>query len=331
VAHAFGPGANGPLVVAVEPHGAPGATARVADAIARTPGVAAVLPPQVNAAGDTAALVVYPATGPMARATARLVHHLRDESVPAAVAGSPARAYVGGATAAYVDESDYLSHRLPWFIGTVIALSFLLLLVVFRSLLVAVKAAVMNALSIGAAYGVMAYALHGSWLGRMIGIESATPVPAWVPMMMFALLFGLSMDYEVFLLSRIREEYLETGDNASAVAHGMAHTGRVITAAAAIMVSVFGAFILGDQVIVKIIGLGLSTAVLLDATVVRMVLVPSTMELLGDRNWWIPAWLDRLLPHVDVEGRELGAVVAPEPELELGSESELEPLVAAGD
>ena len=192
--------------------------------------------------------------------------------------------------AAFVDESDVMSAPPPvCSSASVIALSFLLLLVVFRSLLVAVKAALMNVLAIGAAYGVMAVALQGGWLGGLVGITESTPVPAWLPMMMFALLFGLSMDYEVFLLSRIREEYLETGDNATAVAHGIARTGRVITAAAAIMVTVFGAFILGDQVLMKVIGLGLATAVLLDATVVRMVLVPSTMELLGDRNWWLPA------------------------------------------
>jgi putative drug exporter of the RND superfamily len=169
-------------------------------------------------------------------------------------------------------------------------------------LLVAVKAALMNLLAIGAAYGVMAVALRGGWLGGLLGITEPTPIPTWAPMMMFALLFGLSMDYEVFLLSRIREEYARTGDNATAVASGIAHTGRVISAAAAIMVMVFGAFILGDQVLVKVIGLGLAVAVLLDATVVRMVLVPSTMELLGERNWWMPGWLERFVPHVDIEG-----------------------------
>jgi RND superfamily putative drug exporter len=222
-----------------------------------------------------------------------------------------------------VDEADVMGGRLPLFIGSVIALSFLVLLLVFRSLLVAVKAAAMNVLAIGAAYGVMAVALSGGWLGGLIGISESTPVPVWLPMMMFAMLFGLSMDYEVFLLSRIREEYLETGDNASAVAHGMARTGRVISAAAGIMVTVFGSFILGDQVLMKVTGLGLAVAVLLDATVVRMVLVPSTMELLGDRYWWRPGWLVRLLPHVDVEGerrcdrldRELEGILS-EPVLE---------------
>jgi RND superfamily putative drug exporter len=302
VGGAFGEGANGPLVLAVELGDDAASLDRLTGAVAADPGVAAVLPPQRNAAGDTASVLVLPTTGPQDPATESLIHRLRDDVVPAAVAGSGTEVSVGGATAAFVDESGYMGGRLPWFIGSVIALSFLLLLAVFRSLLVALKAAVMNVLAIGAAYGVMSFALDGSWLGDALGIPEATPVPVWLPMMMFALLFGLSMDYEVFLLSRIREEYLRSGDNAEAVAHGIARTGRVITAAAAIMVTVFGAFILGDEVIMKVTGLGLATAVLVDATVVRMVLVPSTMELLGDRNWWIPRWLDRLLPHVDVEG-----------------------------
>jgi RND superfamily putative drug exporter len=173
---------------------------------------------------------------------------------------------------------------------------------VFRSILVALKAAIMNLLSIGAAYGVIALAATGGWFGELVGIHDATPVPVWLPMMRFAMLFGLSMDYEVFLLSRVREEYLRTGDNRTAVADGLASTARVITAAAAIMVTVFGAFILEDNALMKLAGLGLATAIVVDATVVRMVLVPATMELLGDRNWWLPRWLDRLLPRLDVEG-----------------------------
>jgi RND superfamily putative drug exporter len=312
VGDAFGVGANGPLVLAVELGDDPAVLDRLAGELAREPGVAAALPAQVNAAGDAASVLVLPVTGPQDPATEELIHRLRSDVVPAAVGDGSAEVAVGGATAAFVDESEYMGGRLPWFIGSVIALSFLLLLVVFRSVLVAMKAALMNVLAIGAAYGVMSVALDGSWLGDALGIPEATPVPVWLPMMMFALLFGLSMDYEVFLLSRIREEYLQTGDNAEAVAHGIARTGRVITAAAAIMVTVFGAFMLGDQVIMKVTGLGLATAVLVDATVVRMVLVPSTMELLGDRNWWIPRWLDRLLPHVDVEGEAQAALAGGE-------------------
>jgi putative drug exporter of the RND superfamily len=301
-AEAFGPGANGPLVLAVEVNGDADLVYELGAALAETPGVAAVAPPQHNATGEAAVLLVTPATGPQDEATEQLIRDLRDGVVPSVTAGSPAQVHVGGATAAFLDESSYMGGRLPVFIGAVLALSFLLLLVVFRSVLVAVKAAIMNLLSIGAAYGVMAIALSGGWFGELIGVHEATPIPAWAPMMMFALLFGLSMDYEVFLLSRIREEYLRTGDNASSVAHGMARTGRVITAAAAIMVTVFGAFMLGDMVLMKVIGLGMATAILVDATIVRMVLVPSTMELLGDRNWWLPRWLDRFIPTVDLEG-----------------------------
>ena len=218
---------------------------------------------------------------------------------------------MGGTTAAFIDDSEDTASLLPLFIGGVVVLSFLLLMSVFRSLAVALKAAVMNLLSIGAAYGVMALAAGGGWVGDLVGIEDATPVPAWMPMTMFAVLFGLSMDYEVFLLSRVREEYVRTRDNRRAVADGLASTAPVITAAAAIMVTVFGAFVMEDAVFLKLAGIGLATAVFVDATVVRMVLVPATMELLGDRNWWLPRWLDRLLPHVDVEGGP--AIPVPEP------------------
>ena len=302
VSSSFGPGSNSPLVVAVDPAGDPASVSRIARALATTPGVAAVMPPTVSRRGDAAVIFTVPRTGPQDKATSSLIHRLRDNVIPAAVSGTRATVWVGGATAAYLDESEYMAPRLPVFIGAVILLSFVLLLTVFRSVLVALKAAIMNVLAIGAAYGVMAFALQGGWLGHLVGITQPTPIPVWAPMMMFAILFGLSMDYEVFLLSRIREEYVRTHNNAEAVAHGMARTGRVISAAAAIMVTVFGAFVLSDQVLVKVIGIGLATAVLLDATVVRMVLVPSAMELLGDRNWWMPAWLDRVLPHVDIEG-----------------------------
>jgi RND superfamily putative drug exporter len=309
VSEGFGKGANSPLVIAVETNGDVGAFGRLSGALEKDPGVAQVLPVQLNSTGDTAVVLAFAKSGPQDEETVRLIHHIRDDVVPAVVGDGPAVIAVGGSTAAFVDESEYMAPRLPIFIGAVIALSFVLLLIVFRSVLVALKAAVMNVLAIGAAYGVMAVALQGGWLGQMIGIHERTPVPAWAPMMMFAVLFGLSMDYEVFLLSRIREEYNRTHDNAGAVAVGMARTGRVITAAAAIMATVFGAFVLSDQVLLKVIGLGLATAVLLDATVVRMVLVPSTMDLLGDRNWWMPRWLDRVLPHVNIEGH----AEAPEP------------------
>ena len=306
---AFGAGSNGPLVLAVDTAGDPTVLDRLDVELRDTPGVAYVLPAMTGADRSSAALVVVPATGPQAEATERLIHDVRDRVVPSVV--EPGQSvHVGGLTATQVDESEFMSARLPWFIAAVIGVSFVLLLVVFRSVLVALKAALMNLLAIGASYGVMAMALKGGWLGGLLGIDEPTPIPTWAPMMMFALLFGLSMDYEVFLLSRIREEYERTGDNASAVATGIAQTGRVITAAAAIMVTVFGAFVLADQVLIKVIGLGLASAVLLDATVVRMVLVPSTMELLGDRNWWFPGWLDRVLPRLDIEGAHLDAEIA---------------------
>jgi putative drug exporter of the RND superfamily len=312
VAESYGPGANGPLLVAVDlADASPGAPEAIAADLAHTPGVAAVVPPVVNEPGDAAVISVIPTTGPQDEATEDLVHTLRDDVLPPTIEATGATALVGGTTATFIDDSEQTASRLPLFIGGVVVLSFLLLMSVFRSFPVALKAAIMNILSIGAAYGVMAVAADGGWLGGLVGIEDATPVPAWLPMMMFAVLFGLSMDYEVFLLSRVREEYVRTGDNRRAVADGLASTARVITAAAAIMVTVFGAFVMEDAVFLKLAGLGLATAVFVDATVVRLVLVPATMELLGDRNWWLPRWLDRLLPHVDVEAEP--AIPIPEP------------------
>jgi RND superfamily putative drug exporter len=316
VTDSYGPGANGPLLVAVDlTDASPEATAVITAALAATPGVAAVAPPTTNRAGDAAVIAVIPTTGPQDAATEALVTTLRDGVLPPAVESVGAAASVGGVTATFIDESEQTAARLPFLVGGVVILSVLLLMAVFRSLAVALKAAVMNLLSLGAAYGVMALAAGGGWFGKLVGIENATPVPGWLPMMMFAVLFGLSMDYEVFLLSRVREEYLRTRDNSTAVADGLAGTARVITAAAAIMITVFAAFALEDTVFIKLAGLGMAAAVLVDATIVRMVLVPSTMELLGDRNWWLPRWLDRLLPHVDAEG------AAPVPRRELQSVS----------
>ena len=233
--------------------------------------------------------------------TTDLVGTLRDAVIPAAIAGSDVHVHVGGLTASSIDVSDRLSARLPIFIGAVLVLSFLLLMAVFRSLLVPLKAVVMNLLSIGAAYGVVVAVFQWGWLERRARHRQTGPIEPFVPMMMFAILFGLSMDYEVFLLSRIREEYDRTGDNALAVADGLAATARVITAAALIMVTVFGSFVLGDAATSSCSGSASRSAILLDATVVRMVLVPATMELLGDRNWWFPRWLDRIIPRLHVE------------------------------
>jgi RND superfamily putative drug exporter len=302
--HGFGPGFNGPLLMVADLKGASASTAwlgQLSQAVKASPGVAFVTPPVLNPAGDTAIINVFPKNKPQDKATTDLVHRLRSSVIPAAVGSSGAKVLVGGFTAISIDQSTYVTHRLPLFIGAVVILSFLLLTTVFRSPLVAVKAAVMNLLSIAAAYGVMSYAVHGSWLGRLFNIP-VTPIPAFIPMIMFAILFGLSMDYEVFLLSRIREEYVRTGDNGLAVADGLASTARVITAAAAIMVFVFGVFIFDPNTFIKQIGLGLTTAVLVDATLIRMVLVPATMERLGEANWWMPGWLGRLLPEVHIEG-----------------------------
>jgi RND superfamily putative drug exporter len=300
----FGPGFNGPLllVAATPPGTAAGPT--VADlraALERDAGVAFVSPPIVNEAGDTAALQVFPTTAPQDAATEQLVERLRDDVVPAATAGTAVDVHVGGHTAAAVDFADYTATRLPIFIGVVLALSFLLLMVVFRSLLVPLKAVVMNLLSIGAAYGVVVAVYQWGWAAGLFGVGRPGPVEAWAPVFLFAVVFGLSMDYEVFLLSRIKEEYDRTGDNRAAVADGVAVTARVITAAAAIMVCVFGSFVFGPERSLQLFGLGLAVAVLIDATIVRLLLVPATMELLGDRNWWLPRWLGRVLPRVHIE------------------------------
>ena len=304
LAQGFGPGTNGPLVVAVDLGTAPGGQAaldKLHTALAETPGVAFAVPPRLNADGSAATLVVIPKTSPQAQATHDLVHHIRTDVVKPTLAGTGVTALVGGVTAASVDASTHLSSRLPWVIGGVVLLSFLLLMAVFRSVAVPVKAAVMNLLSIGAAYGVIVAVFQWGWLGGVIGIGKTGPIDPWVPLMLFTILFGLSMDYEVFLLSRVREEWLRTGNNATSVADGLAGTARVITAAAAIMVCVFGSFVLGDIRVLKLFGLGLAAAVFIDATLVRMVLVPATMELLGDTNWWFPRWLDRLVPELGVE------------------------------
>jgi RND superfamily putative drug exporter len=300
LAEGFGPGFNGPFLVAVPGEAASDAATltSLTETLRGTDGVAFATDP-IPVADDLALIQIYPDSAPQDAATTELVHHLRDDVVPA----SGTAALVGGFTAAGVDFADYLGDRLPWLIGVVLLLSFVLLMVVFRSLLVPLKAVILNLLSIGAAYGVVVAVFQWGWGKDVIGVGREGPVEAWAPMMLFAIVFGLSMDYEVFLLSRIKEEYDRTKDNATAVADGLAATARVITAAALIMVSVFFAFVLGDDRSIKLFGLGLAVAVLIDATIVRMVLVPATMELLGDRNWWIPRWLDRILPRINVEGK----------------------------
>jgi putative drug exporter of the RND superfamily len=306
LAEGFGPGYNGPLVLATEiPAGTDLAVLQeVTDAVAATPGVANVTPASTDDPDNPTAAIwqVIPTTAPQDSETTALVNTLRDDVLPSATGGSGLDIAVTGNVAVSVDFTDYLSTRIPLFFGIVLALSFLLLMVVFRSLLVPLKAVVMNLISIGASFGLVVAIFQWGWMKDLVGIGEGGPIEPFVPMMMFAIVFGLSMDYEVFLLSRIKEEYDRTGDNARAVADGLAKTARVITAAAAIMVVVFAAFLLEDDRVIKLFGVGLASAVFLDATVVRMLLVPATMELLGDRNWWLPRWLDRILPRIDVEG-----------------------------
>jgi RND superfamily putative drug exporter len=313
----FGPGFNGPLILAAElPDGAnPGDLSAITDAVAADPGVEFVSEPRPNDPDEPTAVMweLVPTSGPQDEATTDLVKRLRDEALPPAEASTGVDVAVTGNVAVNVDFSHYLSSRLPYFFTAVLALSFLLLMVVFRSLLVPLKAVIMNLLSIGAAYGLVVALFQWGWLSDLTNVEPA-PIEPWAPMMLFAIVFGLSMDYEVFLLSRVREEWHRTGDSRTSVADGLAATAKVITAAAAIMVFVFGTFILENDRTVKLMGTGLASAILLDATIVRMLLVPATMELLGDRNWWLPRWLDRILPNIDVEGHAEPVVEEPEPE-----------------
>ncbi len=308
IAEGFGPGFNGPFLVTVEldsAAAAQGLGALVA-ALEADPGVAGVGQPFPNDIENPQAATAYllqviPTSSPQDEATVDTVNRLRESVIPPVIDGNGLDVSVTGAVPANIDFTSYLSGRLFLFLGVVLALSFVLLMAVFRSLLVPVKAVIMNMLSISAAYGVVVALFQWGWFSSVTGIEPA-PIEPFIPMMMFAIVFGLSMDYEVFLLSRVKEEYDRTGDAANSVADGLAATATVITAAAAIMVVVFGSFLLEDDRIIKLFGVGLATAVLLDATLVRMLLVPATMELLGEKNWWIPKWLDKILPTINVEG-----------------------------
>ncbi len=313
IAEGFGPGFSGPLaLISDDPAMTPEIAANV-DAVLKTDsGIAFATPGRQLAGADgtpvspaTWSWVVFPTTSAQDGETRDLVQRLRGDTLD----NVGAAVLVGGFTAGGIDFSTYIAGRLPVLIGAVLILSFLLLMCVFRSLLVPLKAVIMNLLSIGAAYGVIVAVFQWGWGKGLIGVEQTGPIEPWVPMMLFAIVFGLSMDYEVFLLSRMKEEFIRTGDNATAVADGLAATARVITAAALIMVCVFSAFVLGDDRNLKLFGLGLAAAVFVDATLVRMVLVPATMELLGDKNWWFPKSLDRFLPKLNVEGHQ-----EPEPE-----------------
>ncbi|HXL43112.1 MAG TPA: MMPL family transporter, partial [Gaiellaceae bacterium] len=298
----FGPGFNGPPQVAVQlpRDGDRTALVRLSNALHNTPGVASVAKPQVNTAGDTAAIAVYPTTSPQSEQTTSLVKHLRDDVLPPLTKATGASMYVGGATAIQVDFARVLSGKLPLFIGVVVLLSALLLLVVFRSLLIPLQAALMNLLSIAAALGVVQAIFQRGWLGGLLGIQPG-PIEAFIPVMVFAIVFGLSMDYEVFLVSRIHEEWQHRGDASAAVREGLARTGRVITAAAAVMVAVFASFAMGDDRVLKLFGIAMATAVFLDAILIRTILLPAVLQLFGRRTWAFPGRLDRRLPRLAIE------------------------------
>ena len=325
LAAGFGPGFSAPLLVTVQ--GASGdelvgPANGLRDRLAEVDGVAQVSPVSFNDAGDTGLIDVVASTAPQDQVTEDLVDTLRDTAVPRAIAGTNLTVHVGGATAVNLDITRGVVDRMPLFFTGVLLASFLLLMLVFRSVVVPLKAVIMNLLASAAAFGILTLAVNGGPLGDLVGIPDRTPVPTLIPIGIFAILFGLSMDYEVFLISRIKEEYDRTRDNAVAVADGLAKSARVITAGAAVMVTVFLSFVLGQDVLGKMFGIGLAAAVLVDATIIRMVLVPATMELLGDRNWWLPGWLDRLLPRVRAEGHDLSG-----DELDALDHADLEPSV----
>ncbi|WP_268219195.1 MMPL family transporter [Streptomyces sp. EMB24] len=304
---AFGPGSNGPLTVVVDQSSVPQSqrsslASQAQKTLDGVEGAAVVTPLTPTQDGDVLVGTVYSTASPQSATTTDLVNRLVDDTLPEAVRGTDASTYVTGTTAAQVDFRDLVAERLPWIIAVVVALAFLIILAVFRGLLVAVKAAVLNVLSITASYGVVVAVFQWGWGGPALGVSGTVPIESYVPMMMFAIVFGLSMDYEIFLLSRVHEAWQRTRDARASVAHALEITARVITCAALIMVSVFAAFVVSDNVVVKMLGLGLAVSVLVDATVVRLLLVPAVMTLLGRHAWWTPHRLDRLLPHIDAEG-----------------------------
>ena len=304
---AFGAGSNGPLTVVIDQSSVPGSersglASQAQQTLDGVEGAAAVTPLTPTQDGDVLVGTVYSSASPQSSTTTDLANRLVNDTLPEAVRGTDAQTYVTGTTAAQVDFRDLVAERLPLIIAVVVALAFLIILAVFRGLLVAVKAAVLNVLSITASYGVVVAVFQWGWGGPALGVSGTVPIESYVPMMMFAIIFGLSMDYEIFLLSRVHEAWLRTGDARTAVAHALEITARVITCAALIMVSVFAAFIVSDNVVVKMLGLGLAVSVLIDATVVRLLMVPAVMTLLGRHAWWTPRWLDRILPHIDAEG-----------------------------
>ena len=321
LAKGFGPGFNGPLQVAValpKPRDTAGLT-QISGALRATRGIASVGAPRVNATGTAAAIIAYPTTSPQSAQTSSLVAQLRNRVIPPIENRTGARVYLGGATASQVDFSHVLSSKLLLFIGVVIAVAALLLVVVFRSLVIPVQAAVMNLLSIGASLGVVQAVFERGWLAGVFGTQ-AGPIDAFIPVLAFAIVFGLSMDYEVFLISRVHEEWTAGRDASAAVSEGLARTGRVITAAAAVMVAVFGAFAISGNRVLEMFGLTMASAVFLDAIVIRMLLLPAVLELLGRTTWALPRWLERRLPHVAIETeRSPKPPPALEPAYEAGS------------
>lgn len=312
MADAFGPGSNGPLTVVIDQTNVPQSqrsdlASKAQQSLDKIQGAAVVTPLTPTQDGDLLVGTVYSTKSPQNSATTDLTNSLVDDTLPDTVQGTDAKGYVTGTTATQVDFRDIVASQLPVIIAVVVGLAFLIILAVFRGLLVAVKAAVLNVLSIAASYGVVVAVFQWGWGGPALGVHGKVPIESYVPMMMFAIVFGLSMDYEIFLLSRVHEAWLRTGDAKASVAHALEITARVITCAALIMVSVFAAFIVSDNIVVKMLGLGLAVSVLIDATVVRLLMVPAVMTLLGRHAWWMPRWLDRVMPHIDAEGTKAEA------------------------
>jgi len=327
LADGFGPGFNGPLTLVVDTRDAADPAAaleQVTAAVGDDPGVVAVGAPVSNEGGDTSIVPVIPTTSPSSAETEALVHHLRSDVVAPIAEKTGAQVAIAGQTAILIDVADKMADALPLFMALVIGLTMILLLVVFRSILVPIKAAIAILLSIGASFGVLVAVFQWGWMKDLIGLHETVPVISFLPLLMFAILFGLSMDYEVFILSRIREDYVRTGDARGSVLSGLTSSARVITAAALIMISVFASFVLGEDPIIKMFGVGFATAVLIDATIVRMLIVPATMALFGDKAWWLPGWLDRIIPDLDVEGEHLIEALDHEAEGE-GEGAEVEP------
>jgi RND superfamily putative drug exporter len=336
LAQGFGEGFNGPLLVVAKvpnpsheaakqgvvltppPGGGSASVEKLRTAIAAAPGVASVAPAKINPSGEVATITVYPHSSPQAYATTQLVSRLRDDVIPPVRAHTGMAVYVGGVTAGAVDFAAVLGHKLPLFIGVVVLLSALLLMVVFRSLVIPLQAAIMNLLSISAALGVIVMIFQWGWLGSLFGVQQG-PIESFIPVMLFAIVFGLSMDYEVFLISRMHERWTHTREHSRSVAEGLALTGRVVTAAAAIMVCVFLSFMLGENRVIKEFGLSLASAVFLDALVVRCLLLPAVLHLVGERTWHIPAWLDKVLPRLNIEGTVLPSDTAPESDARTGA------------